>query len=246
VRTELCVRDRELTAEDLTLVVTKLTQIAREATLDYAIRVGSLIVHYFYEGDSSLWRCKGPKASSFRRLAEHPELPMSASVLCRCVAIFELCERLNVVARWRRVTVSHLRLVLRLDAEKQGQLLAAADAGRWSVQRLAQEVRPLESASPRRTGRRLGSPLLACARTLERSSAGLARAVRQTWAGAELSSKERGFVADTLERSIQELSTVREFLAGTAPRPQPSVASARTEHPDGNDLVPHLTSCAAV
>jgi hypothetical protein len=138
-------QDRELSDEELNLLVTKLVQISREASreahLDHAIRVGSLVIHYFYGGDLQLWRSKGPKTTSFRRLAMHPELPMSASVICRCVAIFDVCQRLDVVSRWRRITLSHLRLVLRLNTSAQQQLLATANAHRWTVNQLEAEAR---------------------------------------------------------------------------------------------------------
>jgi hypothetical protein len=71
----------------------------------------------------------------------HPELPMSASVICRCVAIFDMCQRLDVVSRWRRITLSHLRLVIRLDSSAQQQLLSAANAQRWTVHQLEAEAR---------------------------------------------------------------------------------------------------------
>jgi len=134
-------QDRELSDEELNLFVTKLTQISREAHLDHAIRVGSLVIHDFYGGDLQLWRSKGPKTASFRRLAMHPELPMSASVICRCVAIFDVCQRLDVVSRWRCITLSHLRLVLRLNSSAQQQLLSTANAHRWTVNQLEAEAR---------------------------------------------------------------------------------------------------------
>lgn len=134
-------QERELSDEELNALVGKLTQVSREAHLDHAIRVGSLVIHYFYGGDLESWRSKGPKTASFRRLAMHPELPMSASVICRCVAIFDVCQRLDVVARWRRLTLSHLRLVLCLSASAQQHLLAEANAQRWTVNRLEAEAR---------------------------------------------------------------------------------------------------------
>lgn len=137
----------ECTNDVINIVVGKLMQIVRESTLDYAIRVGSLIVHYFYLGDMKLWRRKGPKTTSFRRLAEHASLPMSPSALYRCVAIYDLCERLNAISRWHRLSASHLRIVLRLSEEDQTRLLSAANAANWSVQRLQTEARNLQSGS---------------------------------------------------------------------------------------------------
>jgi len=234
----------ELTTEELTLVINKLTQITRESTLDYAIRVGSLIVHYFYDGDTRVWRSKGPKTSSFRRLAERPDLPMSASALCRCVAIFELCERLGVVDRWRRMTVSHLRIVLRLDAEKQCRLLAAADAGCWSVQRLEEEVRPLASASLRPSGRRMKPVLFAQARALDRLVTSVTNAARQPLGSTGMSPTEQAVVVATLERSVRELTAARAGLVGDDWAARPLLVADSTAEEPPPDSVKRLNRAA--
>lgn len=195
--------------DEMCLVVSKLNQITRDSTLDYAIRVGSLIVHYFYAGDMALWRSRGPKTNSFRRLASHPQLPMSASVLYRCVAVFEICERLNVVTRWKSMTASHLRVVLRLSEEDQCRLLAAADRERWSVQRLEAESRDLTPA--RLAGRRVKPRVVAYASALERLIQ--SAEVADSEDDHQLSEEEHKYVAETLERSIRALSHVREVLA---------------------------------
>jgi hypothetical protein len=145
---------------EMDLIVMKLRQVSREASLDYAIRIGSVIVHYFYGGDVSAWRARGPKPTSFRRLAARPDLPMSPSVLYRCVAIFELCERLGVVSRWRHVTASHLRAVLNLDAKEQVRLLAAVNAEGWSVQRLEEHTRCMRPTRTSMTSVSRKSPLV--------------------------------------------------------------------------------------
>jgi hypothetical protein len=159
--------DDELTCDDIDVVVAKLRRINRDATLDYAIRVGSLIIHYFYGGDMQAWRAKGPKAASFRRLAARPDLPMSPTVLYRCVATFELCERLNVVSRWKHVTASHVRAVLNLDSKDQEQLLCAASSEHWNVQRIEREAR-LRRSTVARKGRRPAPVLVRRAQHLER------------------------------------------------------------------------------
>lgn len=163
----------ECSKDEINIVVSKLVQIVRESTLDYAIRVGSLIIHYFYQGDMKRWRLKGPKTTSFRRLAEHPCLPMSASALYRCVAIYDLCERLNAISRWHRLSASHLRIVLRLSEEDQTRLLSAANANHWSVQRLQAEARNLQSHSEAR-GPRTTEPLKQNVKCIERLMEGTA------------------------------------------------------------------------
>lgn len=197
------------------LVVKKLYQITRETTLDYAIRVGSLIIHYFYAGDMKTWRWRGPKTTSFRVLASHPDLPMSASTLYRCVAIYELCERLGVVNKWNRVTVSHLRLVLRLSEPDQQRLLAAANSERWSVQRLQEETEAvLRGSHPRER---------ADAVKLTRYTRSLERIIRtSTSLLAELPEAERVMpgrysdVREAVESSIRILEQARDLLGECA------------------------------
>jgi hypothetical protein len=140
--------------EELDQIVAQLGRLARTASLEFALRVGAVIVHHFYGGDTDAWRLRGPKTASFRRLAEHPGLPMSPGALYRCVAIFELCDRLGAPSRWRNLGASHLRAVLGLDAEVQERVLAIANAERWTVRTLHAEVLKGKLARQNRGGRR--------------------------------------------------------------------------------------------
>lgn len=209
-------QEREIPDEELDLLVAKLAQISREAHLDHAIRVGSLVIHYFYGGDLQLWRSKGPKTTSFRRLAMHPELPMSASVLCRCVAIFDLCQRFDVVTRWRRITLSHLRLVLRLDSSVQQQLLSAANTHRWTVHQLEAESR--KHSQHRAGGRRPRAELVRkteligrVMRTLQQLQEGLP----DVDAVADILGEARAAIAASLE-SLERAQTLLLRLAEPA------------------------------
>lgn len=224
------VQQLEVTDEQLNLVVNKLCQLTRESTLDYAIRVGSLVIHYFYGGNMTDWRKRGPKAQSFRRLASHPELPMSASALYRCVAVFELCERLNVVSRWSRITVSHIRVVLGITEPEQSRLMVRANAERWSVQRLQEEARKVGRA-PRNRGRAAPTELDRLARTLKKlvdSSCAVLDALTEV----EPILRERyEFAAQTIQHSVRSLEEVRLLLSShkTAPAPAPSADDASAD-----------------
>src|SRR5688572_20149166 len=77
----------QLSAEQIDEVVHQLNGICRNSSLEFALRVGAVIIHHFYAGDAHAWRDRGPKVHSFRRLAEHPELALSAGAIYRCVAI---------------------------------------------------------------------------------------------------------------------------------------------------------------
>lgn len=151
--------DEEPSTEEVDIVVAHIKRLTRTASLEFALRVGAVIIHHFYGGDADAWRSRGPKTASFRRLARHPDLPLSPGALYRCVALFELCQRLNAPSRWEHLGASHLRLVLGLPVDIQEKLLATANARRWPVKTLQQEVAVVKAAHLRRGGRRAQSPL---------------------------------------------------------------------------------------
>jgi hypothetical protein len=191
----------ELSAEQIDEVVNQLNGICRSSSLEFALRVGSVIIHHFYGGDTQAWRERGPKVHSFRRLAQHPELALSAGALYRCVALFEMCDRLRAPSRWRRLGASHLRAVIGIPAERQEYLLTKANEERWSVQALQAQAQTLRTARTR-GGRRaqsvLGKHLSAVDRCL------------RNWRGA-LESVHSG-EPEELERSFQLLVSMRSFV----------------------------------
>jgi len=150
---------QETDTTEVDIVVAQIRRLTRLASLEFALRVGAVIIHYFYQGDTHAWRLRGPKTSSFRRLAEHPLLPLSAGALYRCVALYELCDRLDAPSRWEKLGASHLRVVLGLPGAVQERLLATANAQEWTVKKLHEHVLLHKPESPMRGGRRV-QPLI--------------------------------------------------------------------------------------
>lgn len=148
----------EASDEEINIVVVHIRRLARSASLEFALRVGAVIIHHFYGGRVDAWRSRGPKSASFRKLARHPGLPLSAGALYRSVALYELCERLGAPSRWEHLGASHLRLVLKLPQPQQEQLLARANSERWTVKALHQVVLK-QNVAPTRGGRRPEPPL---------------------------------------------------------------------------------------
>jgi len=116
-------------------------RLHRAHGLEFACAVGQLVVDRFYGGDVDAMRQQRHGCPSLRRLAEHPALPMSASSLHRAIAIFDVVERVESSVRWSHLGPSHVRAVLPLPHERQEALLEAAEAGAWTVERLALAVR---------------------------------------------------------------------------------------------------------
>lgn len=148
-------------------VVRQLNTICKTATFEFAVAVGKLIVDNFYSGDLEAWRRRGIKNVSFRRLAKHPDLPMSASALYRSTAIYEVCQRVGG-NQWKHLSTSHVRLVLPLAPGHQARLLQRAEANGWPVQRLRDEIGALPpSALVNRGGRKRPPRLRKALRTLQ-------------------------------------------------------------------------------
>jgi hypothetical protein len=148
-------------------VVRQLNAICKTATFHFALSVGKLIVDSFYSGDLAAWRSRGMKNVSFRRLANHPDLPMSATALYRSTAIYEVCQRAGA-SEWKHLSTSHVRLVLPLAPNQQVRLLRQAEADGWPVQRLQEEIVALPSSgSAKRGGRKKRPRLRKALRTLQ-------------------------------------------------------------------------------
>lgn len=134
-------------------VVQTLRAMQEGATLQFALAVGQLVTERFFDGDIQKLRSHGPKDVSLRRLAEHPDLPFSASTLTRAVGVYELVDRLSGVDAIKRISYSHLRAVLGVPAAQQQRLLEKAANDAWPVARLETEAQ-----KHRRDGRGGGRP----------------------------------------------------------------------------------------
>ncbi|GEM_PF-1288575 len=130
-----------------------LHEICHHAALEFAIRVGRLVVDTFYGGSWERWRKRGKSDPSLRRLARCQDLPLSMAQLYRCVAVSEVSHRLPGFSTWRNIGASHVRAVIGLAEQQQRRLLVEANQGHWTVHRLELEVRALRSAAASRRGR---------------------------------------------------------------------------------------------
>lgn len=144
-------------APDIDHVVAELRELQRSATLDLTFHVGELIVTRFFGGDLHEWRKRGSKDASLRKLAEHEDLPFSASTLYRSVAIYEVAHRLGGVAtwqQWKHVGASHIRTVLSLPAKTQDRLIKDAEKNEWTVRELQEQARNARKGPRSKGGRK--------------------------------------------------------------------------------------------
>jgi hypothetical protein len=158
----------DVSSADINIVVAQIRRLTRTAGIEFALRVGAVIIHHFYDGSPDAWRSRGPKTASFRRLAQHPGLPLSAGALYRCVAVFELCDRLNAASRWENLGVSHLRVVIGLPSDIQERMLAEANSKRWTVEVLHQAAARERGRRLARGGRQAAPPLAKCLQSVRK------------------------------------------------------------------------------
>jgi hypothetical protein len=186
------------------------------------LAVGNLVVSNLYCGDINRWRSRDPtKDYSLRKLAKHPALPMSSNALYRCIAIFEVCERLGVRS-WKHVSTSHVRLVLPLPLGEQAKLLEATEANRWSARRLDDEVAALMRRDPsscqRRGGRKRASPLTEKMRTVQKMVTTLNELLGPDEHAITDPSPESARAAiDLLQKAAQRCAVLKERLARHVP-----------------------------
>jgi hypothetical protein len=102
--------------------------------------MGRLIIERLFRGDLALWRARGRKHVSFRKLEAHPDLPFRASTLSRAVAIYMLSQRRADLMALRHVGPSHLHEIACLGEKDQDRLLQRAEEEKWSIRKLRQEV----------------------------------------------------------------------------------------------------------
>jgi hypothetical protein len=153
-------------------VVRELNHLLARVTLEAALDMGRIIVGRFYGGDLTAWRQHRAKEASFRRLAARADrdLQVSPTQLYRAVALYELTQRLRIDPSSSNLSMTHLRIVIGLPEKTQTELLATAEAMRWTTQRLEREAAKVRGTMSRRTGGRTPSPpALKAARHLVRT-----------------------------------------------------------------------------
>lgn len=117
-----------------------------------AYDVGKIIVEDLYQGERPEHGRRG--ITTFRKISQNMKGRMSAQALYRCAAIYEMCKALSVRPKWQHLGMSHLSLVLGLTTAQQKRLIASAEKGEWSVEKLRQEAGKLREKKKARKGRK--------------------------------------------------------------------------------------------
>jgi hypothetical protein len=215
---------------DLEHLVANLNAIHKTATLIFALEVGKLVVEHFYAGDLEIWRNRTKKKdSSLRRLSRHPDLRMSPSALYRSVAIYELCERLNI-RTWKYISTGHIRLVLPLGRDEQARLLMTAETERWSVRELDARVEAETRSQRGVRSHRGGITRVGALRRMIRPLKDFVAAVRGTAASADSATLESEFSPDSTRDAIDLLHSVVDACKTVEARLCPNLADPVIGH----------------
>jgi hypothetical protein len=197
-----------LTAErDVDGVVVGLRQLCRSAAVDLSFQIGKLIIDLLFDGSVERWKSEGTRQVHYRELAKHPDLPLSASALCRSVGIYALCHDLGGHQQWQHIGTGHVQELLTLELPDQARLLEAAEQERWTVMRLRTEVAKLK---PQGEGRRRPQRF---ARTLKDVKSYLVRQ-HEALRGGEPETLSEETALD-LRETIAKLQALCELLTGT-------------------------------
>jgi hypothetical protein len=219
-------------------VVVRLNTLSKNATLEFALAVGRLILEGLYDGNPQVWRSRGKKDVSFRALARHPDLPMSPGSLYRSVAMYDLCARLPV-ASWSHVMTSHLRCVLPLPFEHQAQLLDLVEQNRWSVRRLELEIETAGHAvviDPRKGGRTRQSPLRRRILRLRKLFAPDGDLMAEIGHGSWDDAREMLELLNSIEQATSKLKNrLTRMLSGAQSEPPAASASETSPLPTAAD-----------
>lgn len=144
-------------------VVLRLREIDRRTSLERAIAIGRVVLDRFFGGSPEVWReRRNNKNNSIRRIAEHPDCPLSRSALNEAVGVYVAVQSLPCVQTSGHITASHVAAITFLGAEQQCRWLERAEQGSWSVRQLKEHVR----ADRHEAGERRGRPRAARSRRL--------------------------------------------------------------------------------
>ncbi|MCC6475166.1 MAG: hypothetical protein IT514_15645 [Burkholderiales bacterium] len=140
---------------------------------------------------------------------------MNATAICRSVQTHLLLLQFGPDQVWNSITPTHVRVVLALPDEDRKAVLLEADAGRWSVRELVEEVQRRRRISPSPARARVPR-YVRTTRLLERISSGEGRwlegieeAAARDPAVGEQTRQQLASAIEGLERLLHRLSPRR-------------------------------------
>jgi hypothetical protein len=145
---------------EVTEVVKELREIHRKTGLERALAIGQIVLHRFFGGSADVWHERRKnKNNSVRRIAEHPDCPLSRSALNEAIGVYVAAQSLPCVQTSGHITASHIAAVTFLEVENQRAWLDRAEKQRLSVRQLKESIRLERHEAGERRGRpRVAAP----------------------------------------------------------------------------------------
>lgn len=218
-----------MTNEEREAIFEELRGVLSQTEFGRSEAVGRLILQRCFGGDIAAWKDRQPgKNRSFRKIAEHPDCPMSKTSLCRDVGVYVALRTLPAEVT-RGLTATHIAEVLKLDHDERVRFLREASAQRWSTNKLRQTIVDFRRCNGERRGRP-PSPLARKSVQLLKKSVELAEQGR----GALNQSRNvDADVKDEIEELLDCLSAastdIRERLKQRRPRQDSHMRLAKAE-----------------
>jgi hypothetical protein len=195
---------------EIDAVVEQLRTMESQVGLDRCVAIGGLILQRFFGGSAEIWRTRSRnKNNSVRRIAQHPDCPLSKSSLSEAIGVAIVVQELPFVRTSGHIGASHVACVLRLRADEQQMWLKRATLHRWGVRELRAQIQSQRLASRGRAGQR---PLHAAVILLRRAVRACDRAARAI-ARAELSGSDSDRVRELARELIEIESRLHVGLA---------------------------------
>lgn len=173
-----------LDADDALVAATvaDLNAAARKSGVELALEVSALVLRRFFDGDYAAYAAVDrDKEHSYRRLAAHPDLELSASTLQRLVRIGHQAATMPL-ALAESLSLRHHRALLTVaDEEKREALAAEALRQRWTSDQLEAKARATRPAT--KAGRK---PLPLAVRRTRAIGKALAAAKGEGWRARDL------------------------------------------------------------
>lgn len=133
------VQRRERSSVDC--VLEDLKELYARSGLERTLAIGELLLTRFFEGSPAVWKSRRRnKNNSIRRLAARKDCPLRRSALNDAIAVFAAVSATPSVRTYGHIGTSHVAAAATLQADQRADLLRTAEARRWTVRQLKEEI----------------------------------------------------------------------------------------------------------
>jgi hypothetical protein len=135
----------------LTALADEITTLARTHHLTFYFLGGKLVLERLFSGSVASWQQRGPKHVALTRLVvKLDERGIDRTTLGRAVGTYLMLSRQGGFEDLKRLTFTHVRLLLPLSKARQDELVARVESEGLSVTQLKEVIAALPEAPEKR------------------------------------------------------------------------------------------------